>query len=102
MTLARVAELTKVSVTLLRSLEEGTCARWPGGIYSRGFVRAYAKAVGLDPEHAVTMFTECYPEFAPAAAPDPDAEVPPPPQGAVEILRSLLNVFTKNRGDASA
>jgi cytoskeletal protein RodZ len=96
--IARVAELTKVSASLLRSLENGDCARWPGGIYSRGFVRAYANAVGLDPENAVALFTECYPEFAPAPATDPAAETEQSPQGAVEILRSLLGLFRKSRG----
>jgi cytoskeleton protein RodZ len=101
LTLAQVAENTKVSASLLRSVEEGGCARWPGGIYSRGFVRAYASAVGLDPEHAVAMFTECYPEFAPAPAPDPAAETEQPPQSAAEILRSVLGLFSKGRRGAS-
>jgi cytoskeletal protein RodZ len=77
-TLIQLATRTKVSASLYRSLESGSCARWPGGIYGRGFVRAYAEAVGLDPDDTVALFGECYPEFAathtepPAADPSQD------------------------------
>ena len=34
-------------------LDEGRFAELPGGLYARGYVRAYAVAVGLDPDRAV-------------------------------------------------
>jgi cytoskeletal protein RodZ len=79
-TLHEIARQTKVSAGLFESLENGECARWPGGIYGRGFVRAYATAIGLDPEQVVAVFGECYPQFASDAAADPapDAEEAPP------------------------
>ena len=79
-TLDQLATRTKVAASLLRSLEAGDCARWPGGIYSRGFVRAYAEGTGMDPEQTVAMFVECYPAFAPETDPvpeDPPVEGPP-------------------------
>ena len=81
MTLAQVASQTKVSASLFESLENGECARWPGGIYGRGFVRAYAAAIGLDPEQVVSIFGDCYPQFAVeiAAEPEPEPDVPPTP-----------------------
>jgi transcriptional regulator with XRE-family HTH domain len=79
-TLEAIEKRTKISIGLLRSLENGGCEGWPGGIYSRGYVRAYAEAIGVDPDHVVAAFVECYPAFAPAPAVEvvPDAEVRPP------------------------
>jgi cytoskeletal protein RodZ len=73
-TLQQVAQETKIAGHVLAALERGDCARWPGGIYSRGYVRAYAAAVGLDPEDVVERFCECYPQ---AARPRPEDPAPP-------------------------
>ncbi len=90
LTLEQLANRTKVAGSLLRSLEAGECTRWPGGIYSRGYVRAYAAAVGLDPEHTVTMFVECYPEFAPPVDPVPEDPPADGPQTPLEKLKSAV------------
>ena len=50
------ATTTKVPVGALDALEEDDVARLPGGIFSRGFVRSYAAAVGLNPEQTVRDF----------------------------------------------
>jgi cytoskeletal protein RodZ len=89
-TLEQVAAQTKVSASLFRSLENGDCARWPGGIYSRGFVRAYAMAIGVDPERAVEVFAYCYPELVAQEFPDPPAEETPLPQTPLEKLKAAL------------
>jgi len=91
LTLNQLADRTKVAASLLRSLEAGECTRWPGGIYSRGFMRAYAGAVGLDPEHTVAMFVECYPEFAPPVDPVPEeAPANDGPQTPLEKVKAAL------------
>jgi cytoskeletal protein RodZ len=89
-TLEVIEKRTKVSIALLRSLEEGGCEGWPGGIYSRGYVRAYAEAIGVDPDHVLAAFVECYPAFAPAPVVEvvPDAVERPPT--LVERLNTLL------------
>ena len=51
-----IADTTKISVAVLEALEDNDFARLPGGIYSRGFVRSYADAVGLDPEKTSLEF----------------------------------------------
>ena len=38
-----IAETTKISVSALEALERNDVSRLPGGIFSRGFVRAYAE-----------------------------------------------------------
>jgi len=100
--LQTVAAETKVSAGFYKALENGECDRWPGGIYSRGFVRAYATAIGLDPEETVTRFAECYPEFAPAPVPDPAADPEPPPQTMLEKLKAVVLEFARSRRETSA
>jgi cytoskeletal protein RodZ len=51
-----IATTSKISVVALEALEKNDYSRLPGGIFSRAFVRAYATAVGLDPEEAVAEF----------------------------------------------
>jgi cytoskeletal protein RodZ len=99
LTLRQVADQTKVSAGFFQSLESGECARWPGGIYSRGFVRAYAAAIGLDPEQVVTMFGECYPQFAPAAPPEEVTEVEEPPQTPLARLKAAIALWFGEAAD---
>lgn len=56
-----IAETTKISVTALEALERNDISRLPGGIFSRGFVRAYAEQIGADPEATVREFIERFP-----------------------------------------
>lgn len=51
-----IATTTKISVVTLEALERNDFSRLPGGIFSRAFVRAYALAVGVEPEEAVNEF----------------------------------------------
>ena len=51
----------------LEALERNDISRLPGGIYSRGLVRAYAEQIGLDPEATVQEFITRFPE---ASVPD--------------------------------
>src|SRR5882757_3049338 len=41
---------------MLRALEEEHFDQLPGGVFNKGFVRAYARQVGLDEEEAVTDY----------------------------------------------
>lgn len=61
-TVGVIAERTKVAASLLAGLERGDLSRWPTGIFRRAFVRAYADAVGLDPETTVAEFLRIFPE----------------------------------------
>ena len=64
LTLSRVAELTRISPTHLKAIETESYDRLPEGIFGRGYVRAYATAVGLNPE---TMASEFRAEITPRA-----------------------------------
>jgi len=54
--LRQIAETTKISVSALEALERNDPSRLPGGIFTRAFVRSYAKEVGLDPDSTVREF----------------------------------------------
>jgi len=51
-----IAEITKVSATYLRYIEEESFKDLPAEVYVRGFVTAYARTVGLDPERVVPTY----------------------------------------------
>jgi cytoskeletal protein RodZ len=61
-TLADVAAATKIAVRVLESLERDDISKLPGGIFGRSFVRAYAEAVGLDPDDIVRRFIAQFPD----------------------------------------
>jgi transcriptional regulator with XRE-family HTH domain len=68
--LASIADQTKIAPALLVALERGDVTHWPGGIYRRAFIRAYAGAVGLDPNQIAREFFERFPEPVEASAAD--------------------------------
>lgn len=53
-----VSNSTKISSRMLRAIEEEHFDRLPGGVFNKGFVRAYAKHLGLDEEAAVTGYLD--------------------------------------------
>lgn len=61
-TLAQIADTTKIKASLFEGLERDNVSRWPNGIFRRAFVRAYAQAIGLDPELTCREFVERFPE----------------------------------------
>lgn len=76
-----IAATTKVNAALYEGLERGDVSRWPSGIFRRSFVRAYASAIGLDPDAIVREFVGLFPEPEPqpleTAAPEPKREATP-------------------------
>ena len=60
-----IADATKIGTRLLRALEEEHFELLPGGIFNKGFVRAYAKYLGLNDEEAVADYLEAAGENTP-------------------------------------
>jgi cytoskeleton protein RodZ len=56
-TLNEIAESTKISRRHLESLEKEDFESLPGGIFNKGFVRAYARYLGIDEEQAVADYS---------------------------------------------
>jgi transcriptional regulator with XRE-family HTH domain len=61
-TLASIAANTKIGLHLLEGLERGHVSRWPSGIFRRSFIRAYAEAIGLDPDEIAREFLGRFPD----------------------------------------
>src|SRR5205807_8344371 len=55
-TLEEISESTKISKRSLQAMEEEDFDLLPGGIFNKGFVRAYARFLGIDEEQAVADF----------------------------------------------
>ncbi len=51
-----IADVTKVSRTHLRNIEDENFVDLPADVYVRGFVAAYATAIGLDPKIVVPSY----------------------------------------------
>src|SRR5215207_6391265 len=51
--ISEVAEQTRISPMYLESIENDNYKPLPGGIFNKGFVRSYAKYVGIDEHEAL-------------------------------------------------
>jgi len=60
--IAQIAEHTKIAPDLLEGLEKNDLSGWPVGIYARAFVRQYACAIGADPDGTVDEFCRWFPQ----------------------------------------
>jgi cytoskeletal protein RodZ len=67
--LREISSATKISLPVLEALERNDLARMPGGIFARGYIRAYAAELGLNPEEAVAEFRSQVDEPSEVAAP---------------------------------
>jgi len=51
-----VAQRTRIKLTYLKALEEEAFHRIPAEAYCRGFLRCYAKFIGLDPSGVLALY----------------------------------------------
>ena len=63
--LEQIASITKVNPRYLRYIEEENMDGLPARVYVRGFVEAFARAVGFDPGHAVRGYMEHFDQREP-------------------------------------
>jgi transcriptional regulator with XRE-family HTH domain len=61
-TLSSISAKTKISKSFFEGLERDDVSRWPTGIFRRAFIRAYATAIGLDPDEVMREFLERFPD----------------------------------------
>lgn len=90
--LREIAARTKIAASALEALERNDIAKLPGGIFVRGFVRAYAGEVGLDPEQTVREFLERFPHDTVTVG---SPYVPPEGHAAVESSRKSAETALK-------
>ena len=79
-TLDQISQSTKIGTRFLQALEQDHFEQLPGGIFNKGFVRAYACAVGIDEEQTVADYLTA----TGANQPSTPAEDKPP---AIELPR---------------
>ena len=109
-TLATIAEQTKIKLSLLEALERDDVSRWPSGIFRRAFVRAYAHAIGLEPDVVVREFLELHPDpvedVAPVSAIAPAVESgrvgTGPPTRLRYVVGSAIESLSRRLGTAPA
>jgi cytoskeleton protein RodZ len=67
-TLEQISVSTKIGTRMLRALEENQFNQLPGGIFNKGFVRAYSRVLGLDEEQTVADYLQASGDAPPARA----------------------------------
>ena len=102
LTTAEVARRLKLSVWQVEALESGHYQQLPGPVFVRGFIRNYARLLGLDPEALVQSISGLVPEAPqhlesaePRDIPFPAAETRRWPRYAVAagVVVALLAVY---------
>ena len=90
LTLAEVAESTRIPLRHLKAIEGGDYASLPAPTYSAGFVKVYDKTLGLDPQSLSHAFrAETGHALAPRHEPAPYEPADPartPPRGLVILV----------------
>lgn len=56
MSLREISDVTKISLRYLEALEQNRFSSLPAPVFARGFLREYARYVGLDPDEVVNFF----------------------------------------------
>lgn len=85
---------TKIGTRFLVAIEEGNFDQLPGGIFNKGFVKAYARSVGVDETLAVAEY-----ELATAAA----IPIPQIQEGSeLTPLAAVLSVPEEDTGDGAS
>ncbi len=68
--LREIADVTKISIRYLEALEEDRFDVLPAPVFAKGFLREYARYVGLDPDEVVNTYLNAQSD----AQPEEDAE----------------------------
>lgn len=66
-----IAQTTKISARNLRALEAEDFANLPGGVFNRGFVRAYARHLGVDEESLIKLYLDATGDVLPSRVEEP-------------------------------
>ena len=58
LTVDEVASKTRIRADFVKALEDGNFAKLPDQVFAKGFVRSYARSLGLDEEDAIHRFAQ--------------------------------------------
>ena len=95
LSLSDVAERLHIRSVYLAAIEDEDWHVIGAPVYVRGFMRTYARFLGLDPEAAVARFSQSVPAGTPAASPPrPAASASPKEKGGERTSPSLAAVLS--------
>jgi len=57
LTLEQIAETTRINPRYLKALEADDLSKLPGSVFNKGYVRAYAVAIGADPDPLIEAYS---------------------------------------------
>jgi cytoskeletal protein RodZ len=63
--LREISDVTKINLRYLEALEENRFATLPAPVFARGFLREYARYVGLDPDEVLNYYSAAQQEQEP-------------------------------------
>ena len=69
--LREIADVTKISIRYLEALEEDRFDVLPAPVFAKGFLREYARYVGLDPDEVVNTYLTAQSEAQPEEVVEP-------------------------------
>jgi cytoskeleton protein RodZ len=70
-TLEQISVSTKIGIRMLQALEEDKFNQLPGGIFNKGFVRAYSRFLGLDEDQTIADYLQASGDALPASTETP-------------------------------
>jgi cytoskeleton protein RodZ len=97
-TLDDISLSTKIGTRLLRALEDEHFDQLPGGIFNKGFVRAYARHLGLDEDQTISDYLAASGDAPPAKTLEPqiadalEARAEDAPTGVAQIPWGYLAI----------
>jgi transcriptional regulator with XRE-family HTH domain len=103
--LSKITDQTKIKTSLLEALERDDVSVWPTGLFRRAYIRAYAQAIGLEPDSVLREFLDLHPDPAEAVAPvseaatDHEHTASRPPMRLRYVIKSALASFSRRLSD---
>jgi cytoskeletal protein RodZ len=93
LTLDEIARVTKVRLAFLQAIEANRRDQLPDAIFLRGFVRAYARHIGLDPDATSRRYLAQFESTTPNA----NSDAPPPIATATQNELAVEAVQSERR-----
>jgi cytoskeletal protein RodZ len=94
-----VSNVTKISARMLQAIEEEHFDQLPGGVFNKGFIRAYSKHLGLNDEDAVNDYLACLRQAQIDAhevwEPERPRTTPPKPQPSAPQIQKIRPIEPK-------
>jgi cytoskeletal protein RodZ len=101
-TLTDISEATRIGTRFLKAIETDNYSVLPGGIFTRSFIRAYAKQVGMDEDESIALYQQQVAGVSAEAAPQraephtPPVVEPPRPTAAPPARRAAPLTYTQS------